>query len=225
MDILVACQNEATDPPLFKYFPPLFDTPVPLVADYVDPYTSGHTWDDYGADSKDIIWEYYCPIMYPFEKVADYYNYYPDHKSIFYDLFDTGWKILKPGGRIVIPFPNNFASFRSFPRFHWKPIDVETALANFKSVLKNILSRHPWMSRIVPRSSMPFIISEHGEQDRYDMYIFFVKPMPRTKSNNSGIEMVNMTRKKRKSKRGHSGRSGHSRRSGHSGHSRRRGRR
>lgn len=204
MDILVACHNEAEDPPLFKYFPPLFDTPVPLVADYVDPYTSERGWKDYAAESKDVIWEQYCPIMYPFEKVADYYNYYPDHKSIFYNLFDDGWKILKPGGRIVIPFPNNFASFRSFPRFHWKPIDSATALENFKSVLKNILSRHPWTSRIVSRVSMPFIISERGEQEKYDEYILFVKPVPRTKSNNRGIEMVNMTRKKRKSRRGHS---------------------
>ena len=200
MDILVACHNEATDPPLFKYFPPLFDTPVPLVADYVDPYTSGRTWDDYGADSKDIIWEYYCPTFWPFQKVADYYNYYPDHRSIFYDLFDTGWKILKPGGKIVISFPKDFASI------YGKPINIETALANFKSVLKHILSRHPWNYRIVKRENMPFIISERGAQETYDMYIFFVKPMPRTKSNNSGIEMVSVTRKKRKSKRGRSGR-------------------
>jgi hypothetical protein len=204
MDILVACHNEATDPKLFKYLPPLFDTSVPLVADYVDPYSSGIRWSDYGAESKDIIWDQYCKITWPFHKVADYYKYYPDHKSIFYDLFDTGWKILKPGGKIVLPFPNNFASFRSFPRFHWIPIDVETALANFKSVLKYILSRHPWNYYIVKRENMPFIISEHGEQERYDMYIFLVKPVPRTKSNNRGIEMVNMTRKKRKSRRGYS---------------------
>jgi hypothetical protein len=195
MDILVACHNEATDPALFMYLPPLFDTPVPLVADYVDPYTSGRTWKDYNAESKDIIWEQYCPIMYPFEKIADYYNYYPDHKAIFYNLFDDGWKILKPGGKIVLSFPKNFTSI------YGKPIDIKTALMNFKSVLKSILSRHPWTSHIVARSSMPFIISERDEQDRYDMYIFFVKPVPRTKSNNRGIEMVNMTRKKRRQRR------------------------
>jgi len=202
MDILVACHNEATDPKLFKYFPPLFDTPVPLVADYVDPYTSGHTWKDYGAESKDIIWEYYCPAFWPFKKVADYYNYYPDHKSIFYDLFDTSWKILKPGGKIVLSFPKDFGRFYSFPRLYWKPINSATALENFKSVLKNILSRHPWNYRIVRRENMPFIISERDRQDTYDEYIFLVKPVPRTKSNNRGIEMVNMTRKKRKSRRG-----------------------
>ena len=201
MDILVACHNEATDPPLFKYFPPLFDTPVPLVADYVDPYTSERHWSDYEAESKDIIWEYYCPAFYPFKKVADYYNYYPDHRSIFYDLFDTGWKILKPGGKIVLSFPKNFVSI------YGKPINIETALANFKSVLKYILSRHPWSYRIVRRENMPFIISERGTQETYDMYIFLVKPVPRTKSNNRGIEMVSVTRKKRKSKRGRSGRS------------------
>ena len=197
----MACHNEATDPPLFKYFPPLFDTPVPLVADYVDPYTSERHWSDYEAESKDIIWEYYCPAFYPFKKVADYYNYYPDHKSIFYDLFDTGWKILKPGGKIVISFPKNFVSI------YGKPINIETALANFKSVLKYILSRHPWSYRIVRRENMPFIISERGTQETYDMYIFLVKPVPRTKSNNRGIEMVSVTRKKRKSKRGRSRRS------------------
>jgi len=200
MDILVACHNEAEDPPLFMYVPPLFDTPVPLVADYVDPRRGGRRWTDYGAETKDIIWDQYCPTMYPFEKVADYYNYYPDHKSIFYDLFDTGWKILKPGGKIIIPFPNNFASFRSFPRFHWTPIDSATALENFKSVLKHILSRHPWNYRIVHRSSMPFIISEQDGEE-FDEYIFLVKPVPRTKSNNRGIELVNMTRKKRRQRR------------------------
>ena len=198
MDILVACHNEAEDPPLFMYLPPLFDTPVPLTADYVDPYTSERGWKDYGVESKDIIWEQYCPIMWPFQKVADYYNYYPDHKSIFYNLFDDGWKILKPGGRIVLSFPKKFVNI------YGKQINSETALENFKSVLKNILSRHPWMSRIVSRKNMPFIISERGEQDRYNEYILFVKPVPRTKSNNRGIEMVNMTRKKRKSRRGFS---------------------
>ena len=193
MDILVACHNEATDPKLFKYFPPLFDTPVPLVADYVDPYTSGHTWKDYNAESKDIIWEYYCPIFWPFKKVADYYNYYPDHKSIFYDLFDTGWKILKPGGKIVLSFPKNFTSI------YGKPIHSATALENFKSVLKNILSRHSWNYYIVKRENMPFIISERDTQDTYDEFIFLVKPTHRT--NNRGIELVNMTRKKRHRRR------------------------
>jgi SAM-dependent methyltransferase len=195
MDILVACHNEVTDPKLFKYLPPLFDTPVPLVADYVDPYSSGIRWSNYDAESKDIIWEQYCEIMWPFRKVADYYNYYPDHKSIFYDLFDTGWKILKPGGRIVLSFPKNFASI------YGKPINIETALENFKSVLKYILSRHPWNYRIVRRENMPFIISEDGQQERYDEYIFFVKPVPRTKSNNRGVEMVSVTRKKRRKRR------------------------
>jgi hypothetical protein len=146
-------------------------------------------WTDYGAETKDIIWDQYCPTMWPFQKVFDYIY----HDSIFYNLFNDGWKILKPGGMIVFPFPKNFANI------YGKPIDTETGLGNFKAVLKRLLSRHPWRSRIVPRSSMPFIISEHGEQDRYDEYILFVKPVPRT--NNRGIEMVNMTRKKRKSRR------------------------
>jgi hypothetical protein len=44
---------------------------------------------------------------------------------------------------------------------------------------------------------MPFIISEQDGEE-FDEYIFLVKPVPRTKSNNRGIEMVNMTRKKRR---------------------------
>jgi len=192
MDILVACHNEATDPKLFKYFPPLFDTPVPLIADYVDPYTSGHKWKDYDAESKDIIWDQYCPIMWSFQGARDYLY----HDSIFYDLFNTGWKILKPGGKIVFPFPKDFTSI------YGKPIDIKTALANFKIVLKRLLGRHPWSYYIVKKENMPFIISEYGQQERYNMYIFLVKPTART--NNRGIEMVNMTRKKRKSRRGHS---------------------
>ena len=194
MDILVACHNEAEDPPLFVYSPPLFDTPVPLIADYVDPRRGGRRWTDYGAETKDIIWDQYCPTMWPFHKVFDYLY----HDSIFYDLFDTGWKILKPGGSIILPFPKDFTNI------YGMPIDIKTALANFKAVLKRLLARHPWTTHIVNRASMPFIVSEHGEQERYDMYILFVKPVPRTKSNNGGIEMVNMTRKKRKSRRGRS---------------------
>ena len=191
MDILVACHNEAEDPPLFMYSPPLFDTPVALVADYVDPRRGGRRWTDYEAESKQVIWDQYCPTIWPFQKVFDYVY----HDSIFYNLFNDGWKILKSGGMIVFPFPKNFANI------YGKPIDTETGLGNFKAVLKRLLSRHPWTSRIVKQSSMPFIISERGEQDRYDEYILFVKPVPRTKSNNRGIEMVNMTRKKRKSRR------------------------
>ena len=167
MDILVACHNGDSDPPLFMYSPPLFDTPVPLVADYVDPFTSGKRWKDYGGGTKEIIWDQYCPIMYPFLGVRDYLY----HDSVFYNLFDDGWKILKPGGSIILPFPKNFTSI------YGEPIDIKTALANFKAVLKRLLSRHPWTTHIVNRSSMPFIISEQYEQDKYDEYILFVKPV------------------------------------------------
>jgi hypothetical protein len=167
MDILVACHNETEDPPLFIYMPPLFDTPAPLVADYVDPHRSGRKWKDYGAESKDIIWDQYCPTMWPFHRIFDYLY----HDSIFYNLFDDGWKILKPGGSIVFPFPKHFTSI------YGTPIDIKSALANFKAVLKRLLARHPWTSYIVNRSSMPFIISEQYEQDKYDTYILFVKPV------------------------------------------------
>lgn len=168
MNILVACHSETEDSPLFIYQPPLFNTPVPLVADYVDPYRSGKKWKDYDAASKDIIWDQYCPILWPFRKVRNYLY----HDSIFYNLFNDGWKILKPGGILVIPFPKNLRSIHG-----WEPIDTETALDNFKSVLKQLLSKHPWAYHIVKRESMPFIIAERYAQEEQDDYIVFVKPV------------------------------------------------
>jgi hypothetical protein len=167
MDILVACHNETEDAQLFVYSPPHFNTPTLLIADYVDPFHSGKTWKDYGAGSKDVIWDQYCPIMWPFQKVFDYFY----HDTIFYNLFDDGWKILKPGGRIVIPFP------RDFDNIYGEPIDIKTALSNFKLVLKGLLSRHHWVSHIVKRKDMPYIISEKNEEDRYDEFIVFAKPV------------------------------------------------
>ena len=166
MDILVACHSEAEDAKLFVYQPPLFDVPVPLKADYVEPYRSKHRWQDYRAESKDVIWDHECPIMYPFSKIADYLYY----DKIFYNLFDDGWKILKPGGLLVIPFPKDFRSVRDIR------IDTATALNNFKTVLKRLLSKHSWITYIVQRKSMPFIISEQYKQEAYDDYIIFTKP-------------------------------------------------
>ena len=173
MDILVACHNEVEDAPLFLYQPPLFDTATPVIADYVDPYRSGRRWKDFPAESKDVIWDQYCPIMWPFSKVPDYIY----HDSIFYNLFDDGWKILKHGGMIVIPFPKEFRSSRDFHVNHWPVTNTATALNNFKWVLKRLLSKHPWATHIVKRESMPFIIAERYDQEEYDEFILFTKPV------------------------------------------------
>jgi hypothetical protein len=165
--ILVACHSE-NDPDaakLFSYSPPDFNTPTPLVSDYVDPQYPGKRWKDFPAESKDIIWDQYCPVMWPFQNVKDFLY----HDKIFYDLFDDGWKILKPGGMLVFPYPADFTGM------YGKPIPTETGLANFKSVLKRLLARHPWKTHIVKRTSMPLIVSEQYEQEKYEDYILFVK--------------------------------------------------
>jgi hypothetical protein len=167
--ILVACHSE-NDPDaskLFSYSPPDFNTPTPLVADYVDPRFPGKRWKDFPAESKDIIWDQYCPVMWPFQNVKDFLY----HDQIFYDLFDDGWKILKPGGMLVFPYPSDFTDM------YGKPIPTETGLSNFKSVLKRLLARHPWTTHIVKRKSMPLIVSEQYEQEKYEDYILFVKPV------------------------------------------------
>jgi hypothetical protein len=167
--ILVACHSE-NDPDaskLFSYSPPDFNTPTPLVSDYVDPRFPGKRWKDFPAESKDIIWDQYCPVMWPFQNVKDFLY----HDQIFYDLFDDGWKILKPGGMLVFPYPSDFTDM------YGKPIPTETGLSNFKSVLKRLLARHPWTTHIVKRKSMPLIVSEQYEQEKYEDYILFVKPV------------------------------------------------
>jgi len=102
MDVLVACHNEAEDGPLFLFYPPRFDTPVRSELDFVDPYTSNRKWSDYGPESKTMIWTQHCPIYAPFSRVT------PIGYSVFINLFDDGWKILKPGGTIVIPLGHDF---------------------------------------------------------------------------------------------------------------------
>jgi hypothetical protein len=191
--ILVAChsENDADAAKLFSYSPPDFNTPTPLVADYVDPQFPGKRWKDFPAESKDIIWDQYCPVMWPFQNVKDFLY----HDKIFYDLFDDGWKILKPDGMLVFPYPSNFTDM------YGKPIPTETGLANFKSVLKRLLARHPWTTHIVKRNSMPLIVSEQYEQERYEDYILFVKPVSGGRKKRTSQGKTIRRRKVRRSRR------------------------
>jgi len=183
MDILVACHNEAEDPILFIYKPPLFDSPRVLKADYVDPYSSDKKWEDYSFGSKDIIWTQHCPIYTKFSKLSDLLY----HDSIFYNLFDDGWNILRSGGSIVIPFPKTFRNLRKYSRV----MKSANALNNFKTVLKGLLEKHPWETHIVRRESMPLIISEWYEQEEHDEYVLFTKPVverrSKTRKNRRGV--------------------------------------
>jgi len=177
MDVLVACHNEAEDGPLFLFYPPRFDTPVRSELDFVDPYTSNRKWSDYGPESKTMIWTQYCPIYAPFSRES------PNGYSVFINLFDDGWKILKPGGTIVIPLGHDFLE---------KGMSTEKALDNFKTFLKRLLAKkHPWESSVVRREDMPFIVSAPFEDEVYNRFVVFKKPME-----------MNNTRKTRKSRRG-----------------------
>jgi len=177
MDILVACHNEAEDGPLFVFYPPRFDTPVRFELDFVDPYTSNRKWSDYGPESKTMIWTQHCPIYAPFSRVT------PIGYSVFINLFDDGWKILKPGGTIVIPLGHDFLE---------KGMSTEKALDNFKSFLKRLLAKkYQWESSVVRREEMPIIVAAPLQED-YNRFIVFKKPMRMNK---------NKTRKNRKRRR------------------------
>lgn len=179
MDILVACHNEAEDGPLFVFYPPRFDTPVRFELDFVDPYTSNRKWSDYGPESKTMIWTQHCPIYVPFSGVSNLFY----HDSVFYNLFDDGWKILKPGGTIVIPLDDDFGLRRG--------ISAQKALDNFKSVLKGLFAKHPWESSVVRREEMPYIVASPLQED-YNRFIVFKKPIRMNK---------NKTRKTRKTRK------------------------
>ena len=179
MDILVACHNEAEDGPLFVFYPPRFDTPVRFELDFVDPYTSNRKWSDYGPESKTMIWTQRCPIYAPFSREP------PIGYSVFINLFDDGWKILKPGGTIVIPLDNDY-------RLR-KGINDEKALDNFKTFLKRILKKkHPWESSVVRREDMPLIVAAPLQYD-FNKFVVFKKPM--------GMNNTRKTRKNRKRRR------------------------
>ena len=178
MDILVACHSEE-DGPLFLFYPPHFDTPVRFELDFVDPYTSNRKWSDYGPESKTMIWTQRCPIYAPFSREP------PIGYSVFINLFDDGWKILKPGGTIVIPLDNDY-------RLR-KGINDEKALDNFKTFLKRILKKkHPWESSVVRREDMPLIVAAPLQYD-FNKFVVFKKPM--------GMNNTRKTRKNRKRRR------------------------
>jgi hypothetical protein len=158
MDILVACHSEE-DGPLFLFYPPHFDTPVRFKPDYVDPYTSNRKWSDYGPESKTMIWTQHCPVYAPFSGIP------PIGYSVFHNLFDDGWDILKPGGTIVIPLDNNFELRQG--------ISAEEALDNFKFFLKRLLAKkHQWESSVVRREEMPIIVAAPLLED-YNRFIVF----------------------------------------------------
>jgi hypothetical protein len=164
-DILVACHSEKFHVPLSLYLPSDPDTPVPLVAEYVDPSTGTREWEDIPPASKDIIWTVSCPLYLPFSIPTTIH--YEGGMSIFKNIFEDGWNILRPGGSVVIRIQPSMLTKMGIP----------TLFKNFESaVRKSPDIRHPWELSFVLPSDLPFIIAKPGQQREAITYVLLTKP-------------------------------------------------
>lgn len=164
-DILVACHNDKFHAPLSLYFPSDPDTPAPLVAEYVDPSTGTREWEDIPHASKDIIWTVSCPIYLPFSTATTIH--YEGGMSIFKNIFEDGWNILRPGGSVVIRIQPSKMS----------KMGISTLFKNFENaVRKSPDIRHPWALSFVLPSDLPFIIAKPGQQREAITYVLLTKP-------------------------------------------------
>lgn len=87
----------------------------PDISDDV-PATFFKSWDKVPKHSMDILWGQYCPTYFPFNKnetmkrIVGYGHptspllTHEGTRAIWTNLFEYGKKLLKPGGKIVIPF-------------------------------------------------------------------------------------------------------------------------
>ena len=163
-DILVACHNDKVHAPLSAYFHHAPDTPAPFVAEYVDPATGTRAWGDIPPSSKDIIWTENCPIYLPFGSGAPIH--YQGGMSIFKELLEDGWTILRPGGVIVIPIkPSRLTQ-----------IGVDIVFKNFETALRSSPDvTHPWRASLVLPSDLPFILAKDGQQGKPVAFVILTK--------------------------------------------------
>jgi hypothetical protein len=88
------------------------------------------TWDAVGESSMDVIWAQYCPNQAPFSSENIYWsiqgiegpirNYTDDHGPTYRmwnDLLLHGRRILKVGGKLVVPIPRTKRDFAELSPF------------------------------------------------------------------------------------------------------------
>ena len=87
--------------------------------------------------------------------------------SIFKNIFEDGWNILRPGGSVVIRIqPSNLSK-----------MGIPTLFKNFENaVRKSPDIRHPWELSFVLPSDLPFIIAKPGQQREAITYVLLTKP-------------------------------------------------
>ena len=121
-------------------------------------------WESIPSQSVDRIWLMNCPIYCPkmrFERILDgRLKFRGEEMRLFGELFTEGWRILRPGGKIVIPGLN---MDRKYEVMHFAYMIAEEA--------------HPWKLSIKDIKDTEFHIdSPDHEIHESDYHIYYEKP-------------------------------------------------
>ena len=121
-------------------------------------------WTSIPSNSIDRIWLMNCPIYCPkirFERILEgRLHFTKEEIRLFGDLFNEGWRILRPGGKIMIPGMNN--AERKYEFMHFAQIIAD--------------EKHPWKLSIENIKNAEFHIDSptHKIYDQ-DYQIYYEK--------------------------------------------------
>lgn len=168
-DHIAACHCKTSHPELFLYksdgsklsfrSDDLKDT-IEYV-DVEDECEDALRWKDIPPNSKDYIWPMYCPIYSWIRKK----RVRPFHSSeAIYSLLVDGWRVLKPGGKLMISIKTNFDTEAP-----------EVLLENLKEI-SAVNGNNPWIFEVSTIKSIPFLVHDE-RRPTFTHYIVLTKPL------------------------------------------------
>jgi len=149
------------------------------------------SWSDVPENSKDYIYTLNCPLYY----VIRNYRLYKEkirgeNLAMITNLVNDGWRILRPGGMIIIPIDSEVPKFRD--KSITGPEAIKHQLDNLQEAARDF-STNAWVVESKTINDIPFTIFI---KDRSDTYFLVLK-----KPTVGGRKRARKTRKTRRSKK------------------------
>ena len=124
-------------------------------------------WKAIPSNSIDRIWLQNCPLYSPkirFLRILDGKSQHTkEEQQLFQDLFTEGWRILRKGGKIIIPGSMSEERAYAFSRFAYL-IGVDP---------------HPWKLSIQSIRDAEFHIDDPAHDiDDQEYHVYWEKPYP-----------------------------------------------